>query len=105
MRSRHHPTQRHIADSNIAFVTVEVLNTSYLGNALLMSVETWISLPHHISPLQFPRGPCQVLQLVIGFRLLCDARPPFRRQGTCAMVVRDVQSVSICVRYPIDAKM
>lgn len=42
MRFETSPTQRHIADSNVAFVTVEVLNTSYLGNAhaLLISVET-----------------------------------------------------------------
>lgn len=93
------PPQHHIADSNVAFVTVEVLNTSYLGNARLMSLDMDFLATQHI---------CSSLS---GFAC-SDARPPFRRQGTSATVVREfnryqfvsiVQSTQRCDRLSCSA--
>lgn len=57
MRFETSPPQHHIADSNVALVTVEVFNTSYLGNAHI-DVYSDRDIPCHTNISLFPRGPC-----------------------------------------------
>jgi len=62
MRLETLPPQHYIANSNVVFITVEVLNTSYPGSEDFIATTRITTL--------IPRGPYQVLHLAIGICLL-----------------------------------